>query len=80
MSYVARIEELFEGVHADVKLLFDPTTQKRKFPKRALAALLRRKNIRELLTTSEPGEITSLVSSTDKLDLIPSEILRSFLS
>jgi len=80
MSYTAKICALFEGVHADVKPLFDPVTQKRKFPKRALARFLARKNIRDSLTEAPPDEITKLANSTDKLDLVPSEILRSFLT
>lgn len=80
MSYTARIQELFKSVHADVKPLFDPTTQKRKFPKQALAKFLARKNIRKALTAVQPDQIRELVNSTEKLDVVPSEILRPFLA
>ncbi len=80
MSYAARIQELFKGVHADVKPLFDPATQKRQFPRGALANFLKKKDIREAITGTQPDEITKLLNSTDKLNLIPSEILSEFLA
>src|SRR5437870_1587336 len=80
MSYTVKVGNLFAAVHADVKPLFNPATQKRKFPKRALAKFLARKDIRDSLAATQPGEITKLVNSTDELDLVPSEILTVFLA
>lgn len=80
MSYTARIQALFTAVHADVKPLFDPATQMRKFPKQALAKFLARKIIRKALPAVRPNQITELVDSREKLDLVPSEILRLYLA
>jgi len=76
--YAAKIKKLYNDVHKNVKALLDPKNQKRSFPKKALRNFLRKRKIAILLKSRPPDEITSLVNSVEKLDVVPTEILRTF--
>lgn len=78
-DYADTIKTLREKIHADVAALLDSAKQKRRFPKRSLENFLKKKEIKKLLPNNIPDEITKLVNSTEKLTIIPSEVLRTFL-
>lgn len=80
MSYVDNIKYLFINLHPDVKCLLDPSMQKRKFPKKTFQNFLKKKKIRALIKSELPIEITRLLESKKKLDLIPTKIFRSFFA
>jgi hypothetical protein len=79
-EYADAITALRNEIHTDVAQLPDPAKQKRKFPKKGLEAFLKKKKVTKLLPQAVPEEITNLVNSTEKLAVIPSEVLRQFLT
>jgi hypothetical protein len=80
MRYSEKVEALFAEIHQDVKDLLDPAKQKRTFPKKALTDFLNKKKIREQIQGNVPEVIRELAASDQKLNLVPTEILRTFFA
>ncbi len=79
-DYAEAIKALHKKIHPDITALLDPAKQERRFPRSGLKTFLNKKKVKKLLPESVPDEITNLLSSDEEFNVIPSELLRQFLT
>jgi hypothetical protein len=78
VKYADRIATLAEKFHPEVRDLLGVESTARRFPKKKFATFLQKRAVRSRLPQL-PTEITNLINSDAKFDVVPSELIREAL-